>query len=269
MKKKSNKNFFQKKKKDILQNTEQKTNEESDRDDMRLNKYVAHCGIASRRKASELIKEGLVSVNGETMLEVGYRVQKEDQVSYKGVLIKPEENMVYILLNKPKKTVTTLSDEKGRRTVMELLEKAKVKERIYPVGRLDMDTTGLLILTNDGALTKKLSHPSHEVKKVYHVVLDKEVSDKDIGRIKKGLRLHDGLAPVDGVSHVKGKEKNEVGIEIHIGRNRIVRRIFEHLGYEVRKLDRVYYAGLTKKDLPRGRYRFLSKKEVLMLKHFV
>ncbi len=241
---------------------------EPEKDSFRLNKYVAHCGIASRRKASELIKEGQVSVNGEVIKEPGHRLQPGDVVTYKGKTIQPESQKVYLLLNKPKGVITTLSDERGRKTVMDIVGGA-VKERIYPVGRLDRDTTGLLLLTNDGDLAKKLSHPSHDVKKVYHVILDKPVGQQHIDQIAAGLQLNDGLAPVDGVSHVKGKGKEEVGIELHIGRNRIVRRIFEHLGYKVKKLDRTYYAGLTKKDLPRGFFRHLSEREVVMLRHFV
>ena len=239
-----------------------------DKDTTRLNKYMAHCGVASRRACAELIKNGKVTVNGEVVLEPGYRVKAEDVVKYDGKKLRTESKMVYILMNKPKNVITTVSDERGRKTVMDVIGD-KVKQRIFPVGRLDRATTGLLILTNDGDLTKKLSHPSHEVKKVYYVSLDKPVLDEHIELIRRGLTLEDGLAPVDGVSHIEGKNKTEVGIEIHIGRNRIVRRIFEHFGYEVLKLDRVYYAGLTKKDLPRGWFRNLSKKEIIMLKHFV
>ena len=170
-------------------------------------------------------------------------------------------------MNKPKDTVTTMSDEMGRKTVIDILG-AKIKERVYPVGRLDRATTGLLLLTNDGDLAKKLSHPSHEVSKVYHVSLDQQVSAEHLEAIRKGLVLEDGLVEVDGVEWAKGKDKKEVGIELHVGRNRIVRRIFEHLGYRVVKLDRVYYAGLTKKSLTRGFFRHLDKKEVIMLKHF-
>ncbi len=235
---------------------------------MRLNKYVAHCGICSRRQAAEYIKAGLVTVNGRKEAAPGYQVQKGDEIRFKEELIKPEERLVYILLNKPRGYITTVKDERGRDTVLDLIDEKKVPERIFPVGRLDRDTTGLLLLTNDGKLAEKLAHPSFEVSKVYHVVLDKPVSDEDIERIRKGLTLEDGPAPVDGVSHVRGKSKNEVGIELHIGRNRIVRRIFEHLGYQVSRLDRVYYAGLTKKDLPRGFWRHLNEREVIMLKHF-
>ena len=237
-------------------------------EDMRLNKYVAHCGVAARRKASEYIMEGLVTVNGKVVTEPGHRVKPSDKVTYRGKPIEPETQRIYILLNKPKNTVTTVSDEKNRRTVMDLMD-PNIKLRIYPVGRLDRETTGLLLLTNDGDLAKKLSHPSHEVTKIYHVVLDKPISEAHLKEIRNGLTLEDGFAPVDKVSYVKNKEKNEVGIEIHIGRNRIVRRIFKHLGYHVVRLDRTYYAGLTKKDIPRGKYRLLNDREVLMLKHFV
>jgi len=234
---------------------------------MRLNRFVAHCGIAARRKCDEFIKDGLVKVNGKVIIEPGFRVKDSDKVSFKGKKIQPITNRVYVLMNKPKNVITTTNDEKGRKTVMDIV-KSKVKERVYPVGRLDRNTTGLLLLTNDGDLAKKLSHPSYKVKKIYHVQLDKLVSLEHISQIRKGLKLDDGLAPVDKVSHLKGKEKNLVGIEIHIGRNRIVRRIFESLGYVVVKLDRVYYAGLTKKDLPRGWFRELSEKEIIMVKHF-
>ncbi len=241
--------------------------EQTENDGMRLNKYVAHCGICSRRKADEFIKKGLVKVNEETVLEPGFKVQPEDVVLFKGKKIKPEEKKVYILLNKPKNTITTLSDERDRKTVMDIIGK-KVKERIYPVGRLDRMTVGLLLLTNDGELAKKLSHPSYNIKKIYHVICDKPVDEEDVEKISQGLVLEDGPVPVDAVSYIQDAGKNEIGIEIHIGRNRIVRRIFEHLGYQVVKLDRVYYAGLTKKDLPRGRFRFLTEREIIMLKHF-
>jgi 23S rRNA pseudouridine2605 synthase len=233
----------------------------------RLNKYIAHCGVASRRKAGELIKAGFVTVNGDLITDIGFRVKQGDQVKFKGKIIRPEEQMVYLLLNKPKGFITTLKDEKGRKTVMDLIG-PEVRQRIYPVGRLDRETTGLLLLTNDGDLTKKLSHPRYGIKKLYHVFLDKIVSNEHMHLISKGLDLEDGKAEVDSVSHVQGKKKNEVGIEIHMGKNRIVRRIFEYLGYAVIRLDRVYYGGLTKKDLPRGRYRQLSAREVIMLKHF-
>lgn len=234
----------------------------------RLNKYVANAGIASRRAADELIKAGHVMVNDKVVVEMGYRVQAGDVIRYKGEIIEPETRQVYILMNKPKNTVTTVQDTHGRRTVMDILKDA-CDERIYPVGRLDMNTTGLLLFTNDGELAKRLSHPSYKVKKIYHVVLEREVEAQDLQKISQGLELEDGLAEVDKVSYVKGQPKNEVGVEIHIGKNRIVRRIFSHLGYEVIRLDRVYYAGLTKKDIPRGMYRFLEEAEIRMLKHFV
>ena len=234
---------------------------------VRLNKFVASSGVCSRRKAAELVKAGKIKVNGEVKLEPFYLVQDFDKVEYNGRILQQETKKVYLLMNKPKNTITTLSDEKGRKTVMDLI-KQDIPERLFPVGRLDFPTTGLLLITNDGDLAKKLAHPSHKVKKFYEVHLDKDINPQDLNKIRAGLELEDGLAPVLGVDYVRGKTKRDVGIEIHIGRNRIVRRIFAHLGYTVEKLDRTYYAGLTKKDLPRGRYRHLSKQEVIMLKHF-
>ncbi len=234
---------------------------------MRLNKYIAHCGICSRRQAAEYVKQGYVSVNGHRELNPGYLVQPGDKVSFRGKVVKPEVRKVYILMNKPKDVITTASDEKGRKTVLDLLA-GKVPERVFPVGRLDRQTTGLLLLTNDGDLAQKLSHPSYEVKKIYHVVLDKPLALPDLEKIRRGIELEDGIATVDGIDYA-GESKKEVGIELHIGRNRIIRRIFEHLGYEVVKLDRTFYAGLTKKNLPRGRFRYLTDKEVVMLKHFL
>ena len=232
---------------------------------MRLNKYIAHCGIDSRRKTAEFVKQGLVTVNGKVEKSPAYVVQEGDIVRYRGKVIKPEENMVYILMNKPKRTITSLNDEKGRKTVMDIV-KSKVPERIYPVGRLDYLTTGLLLLTNDGDLTKKLSHPSHNVPKVYQVTLDKELSPKDFKQIEAGFELKDGMVEVDWIRKVD--EENTYNLEIHMGKNRIVRRIFEHFDYSVRKLDRIYYAGLTKKGLTRGWFRHLTKREIIMLKHF-
>ncbi len=233
---------------------------------MRLNKYLSHCGIAARRQAAEFVKKGLVTVNGEVEANPGYPVQPTDEVRFKGEIVKLEERKVYILMNKPRDIITTSNDEKGRKTVLDLIGK-KVEERIFPVGRLDRMTSGLLLLTNDGDLAKKLSHPSHKVQKVYHVTLDKAFHKADFEKIQKGLNLEDGPAPVDSL-HYSGESKNELEIEIHMGKNRIVRRIFEHLGYEVVKLDRTYYAGLTKKDIGRGHFRHLTEKEVIMLKHF-
>lgn len=239
-----------------------------DNEGVRLNKFVANAGVCSRRKAADLVKAGKVKVNGKVVLEPYYLVQDFDEVVYNERVLRQETNKVYLLMNKPKNTITSLSDEKGRKTVMDLL-KNTIKERVFPVGRLDFPTTGLLLITNDGDLAKKLAHPSHEVKKFYEVHLDKEIAPQDLDKIRKGLTLEDGFAPVLGVDYVKGKTKKDVGIEIHIGRNRIVRRIFDHLGYTVEKLDRAYYAGLTKKDLPRGKFRHLKKQEIIMLKHFI
>ena len=241
--------------------------EKESSDVMRLNKYVAKSGLCSRRQAAELVKNGQIQVNGKVVLEPYYEVQPDDRITYKGKPLQVEERKVYILLNKPKDVITTVHDERGRKTVLDLLQD-KVRERVYPVGRLDRATTGLLVLTNDGDLAKKLAHPSHKVKKVYHVVLDRPVRPEDLEKISNGLQLEDGLDLVDSIDYVKDAGKSEVGIELHIGKNRIVRRIFEHLGYQVRRLDRTYYAGLTKKDLPRGRYRFLTEREIIMLKHF-
>jgi 23S rRNA pseudouridine2605 synthase len=232
----------------------------------RLNKYIAHCGVCSRRKAAELVKGGMVKVNGKTETNPAYVVQPSDKVEYGGKILEVEEKKIYLLMNKPKNVVTTVSDERGRRTVIDLLRN-KVKERVYPVGRLDKNTTGLLLLTNDGELAKKLAHPSHQVKKFYQVRLDREVSEADLEHILKGVKLDDGIAEVDSAGYVKDR-RNEIGLELHSGRNRIIRRIFEALDYEVIKLDRVYYAGLTKKDLPRGWFRHLTEREIIMLKHF-
>ncbi|MBP7272343.1 MAG: rRNA pseudouridine synthase [Saprospiraceae bacterium] len=234
---------------------------------MRLNKYIAHCGICSRRNAVDFIKEGHVFVNGKAVVEPYYEVQPTDAVTFKGKAVRPEVRKVYLLLNKPKDVITTASDERGRKTVMDIVGN-KIKERIFPVGRLDRTTTGLLLLTNDGDLAQKLSHPSYSVKKIYHVALNKPLERSDFELIAKGLELEDGIATIDKLHFVDSKNKAEVSIELHIGKNRIVRRIFEHMGYEVACLDRVYYAGLTKKDLPRGFFRHLTDQEVVMLKHF-
>ena len=232
---------------------------------MRLNKYIASSGVCSRRDADQLIADGRIKVNGETITTLGYKVQPGDKVSYDGKDIKPQ-NHVYILLNKPKDFITTTEDPQNRRTVMELVANAS-SERIFPVGRLDRQTTGLLLFTNDGELAKRLSHPSHKIRKIYHVVLDKPLTKSDFEAIQGGLTLDDGMAIVDEIA-ILSPDKTEIGIELHIGKNRIVRRIFEHFDYKVRKLDRVVYAGLTKKNLPRGKWRALSDKEVVRLKHF-
>lgn len=231
---------------------------------MPLNKYVSRSGVCSRRDAVEYIKNGDITVNNETILEPGYKVQERDVVKYKNKVIKPERDYVYLLLNKPKGYITTLDDPKGRRTIADLYTH-EIKERIFPVGRLDRHTTGLLLLTNDGDLAQQLAHPKYEIKKVYQVKLDKPVAESDIEKIKNGLELEDGITQVDHIAYLEAAD--EIGIEIHSGKNRIVRRIFEHLNYEVVKLDRVYYAGLTKKNLPKGEYRKLTRQEVINLKY--
>ena len=235
----------------------------SNPDLIRLNKYVANAGICSRREADTYIAAGNVTVNGKVITEMGHKVKRTDDVRFDGRKLNPEKKE-YVLLNKPKNFITTTSDEKGRRTVMELISSAS-NNRLYPVGRLDRNTTGLLLFTNDGDMAKKLTHPKHGVRKIYHVHLGKMLKIADLRKIEQGLELEDGKIEVDEVSYVQGATKKEVGIEIHSGRNRIVRRIFEHLGYEVIKLDRVVFAGLTKKDLPRGHWRFLTEQEVINL----
>lgn len=235
---------------------------------IRLNRYVANAGICSRRKADELIEAGVISVNGKVVSELGTKVDPaKDEIRYNGERLQREQ-MVYILLNKPKDYITTTDDPQERRTVMQLVAKA-TKERIYPIGRLDRNTTGLLLLTNDGNLSEKLSHPRNNVRKIYQVELDKNLKQGDLNKIAFGLELEDGLVKPDAISYVQGASKREIGIQIHSGKNRIVRRIFEHLGYDVIKLDRVVYANLTKKDLPRGRWRYLEEKEIIQLKHFI
>ena len=230
----------------------------------RLNKYIAHAGICSRREADMHIGLGVVKVNNQIVTELGYQVKEGDVVHFDGKRITPEKK-AYVLLNKPKGFITTTKDERGRKTVMDLVTKA-TPSRIVPVGRLDRPTTGLLLFTNDGDLAKKLTHPSSMVKKLYHVVLSKSLKPHDLAQIRRGLTLDDGPVKVDEVSYVQGASKREVGLEIHSGRNRIVRRIFEHLGYEVIALDRVVFAGLTKKDLPRGTWRHLTNQEIDFLK---
>ncbi len=235
---------------------------------IRLNRYISNAGICSRRKADELIVAGVVSVNGVVISELGHKVDpQKDEIRYNGETLK-REKMVYVLLNKPKDYITTTEDPQERRTVMNLVEKAS-KERIYPIGRLDRNTTGLLLMTNDGDLADKLSHPKNNIVKLYQVELNKSLTQGDMNKIGFGLELEDGLIKPDSISYVAGGSKREIGIQIHSGKNRIVRRIFEHLGYEVVKLDRAVYANLTKKDLPRGRWRFLEESEVIQLKHLI
>lgn len=233
--------------------------------DIRLNKYLADCGVCSRREADDLIKAGCVTVNGELITSMGYKVKTGDKVMYGGQTLN-REKLRYILLNKPKGYITTADDPEGRDTVMELV-KGACDERIFPVGRLDKNTTGLLLLTNDGDLAKKLTHPSSEISKLYQVTLDKALTKNDMLRIADGVELDDGFIAADSIAYVEGEEsKKVIGIELHSGRNRIVRRIFEHLGYEVQKLDRVMFAGIDKYKLPRGEWRFLTDKEVADLK---
>lgn len=229
---------------------------------IRLNRYISNAGICSRREADVLISTGTVSINGKTITELGTRVFPGDNVKLGDEKINSEKK-VYILLNKPKDYITTLDDPEGRKTVLDLVKDA-CTERIYPVGRLDRNTTGLLLLTNDGELTKKLTHPKYNKKKIYHVFLDRALAKEDFEHIINGIELEDGLIIPDRIDYVTA-DKTEIGIELHSGRNRIVRRIFEHLSYIVKKLDRVYYAGLTKKDLPRGKWRLLTKIEIAKL----
>ena len=231
---------------------------------MRLNKYISNSGVCSRREADKLIEAGEVTVNDKVVTEMGHKVGSGDVVKHNGKLLNPEK-LVYVLLNKPKDFLTTMDDPQGRKTVMTLIKNAG-SERVYPVGRLDRNTTGLLLFTNDGDLAKKLSHPSHQVRKLYQAELDKPLTENHFHDIKEGLKLEDGIANVNDLAMVGG-DKQVIGIDIHIGKNRIVRRIFEHLGYDVVKLDRVIYAGLTKKDLGRGKWRMLTDKEVIRLKH--
>jgi 23S rRNA pseudouridine2605 synthase len=233
-------------------------------DRIRLNKYLSNSGLCTRREADEFIASGMVEVNGKTITEMGYKVNPGDVVKYAGERLSPEKS-VYLLLNKPKDFVTTVKDPNGRSTVMQLIKGAGA--RVFPVGRLDRMTTGLLMLTNDGDLAKKLTHPKHNVKKLYHVQLDKNVKAEHLKQLVEGVELEDGVMAADVVSYVgDGKDKREVGIEIHSGKNRVVRRLFEGLGYKVLKLDRVVFAGLTKKDLPRGRWRTLTEQEINNLK---
>ena len=233
---------------------------------MPLNKFLAHCGVCSRRDAIALIADGKVKVNKEVMIQPGYKVQPTDEVIYNTKKLFVTKNLVYILLNKPKDYITTTEDPQGRRTVLQLIQKA-TDERVYPIGRLDRNTSGVLLLTNDGDLTQKLSHPSYEIKKIYEVKLDKNLSKTDFDKIVTGLTLEDGLIMVDSLAYADTKDKSIIGIEIHSGRNRIVRRIFEFLGYDVKGLDRVMYAGLTKKNVERSKWRYLSDKEIRVLKY--
>ena len=231
--------------------------------EIRLNKYLANAGLCSRREADEYITAGKIKVNGEVVTELGTKITRNDVVEYGDKVVTPERKC-YVLLNKPKDTVTTSDDPNGRTTVMDIVKNA-CEERIYPVGRLDRNTTGVLLLTNDGDLASKLTHPKFVKKKISHVWTDKDITEEDMQRIADGIELEDGEIHADAISYVSD-DRNQAGIEIHSGRNRIVRRIFEHLGYRVVKLDRVYFAGLTKKNLPRGRWRYLTQEEVNFLR---
>ncbi|MFK5958269.1 MAG: pseudouridine synthase [Lutibacter sp.] len=227
---------------------------------IRLNKYISNSGICSRRDADVFIKAGSASVNGKLITEMGYKVMPTDVVKFDGSTISPEKKR-YVLLNKPKNFITTMDDDRGRKTVMELVANAS-KERIYPVGRLDRNTTGLLLFTNDGELAKKLTHPKHNIQKLYHASLDKKLTMSDLQKIAEGFVLDEKRVQVDEISYIMNQPKSEVGVKIHSGRNRIVRRIFENFNYSVVKLDRVIFAGLTKKDLPRGHWRHLTELEI-------
>jgi 23S rRNA pseudouridine2605 synthase len=233
-------------------------------DSIRLNKYISNSGVCSRREADTLIQDGKVKVNGKIITEMGTKINPSDTVTVENKTVKPE-NYVYILLNKPSGYITTTKDPEERKTVMDLVSNA-TKERVYPVGRLDRNTSGLLILTNDGDLTNHLTHPSNEISKIYAVTLDKALAKGDFIKIAAGIELEDGLVEVDDIAYTDANDKKQVGIKIHSGKNRIIRRLFESVGYEVVKLDRVMFGLLTKKDLPRGKWRFLSPLEVEKLR---
>ena len=234
---------------------------------MPLNKFISHAGVSGRREAAEIVKKGIVKVNGKIITEPGHKISPKDEVVVNGKKIFLSKNLVYILLNKPKDFITTTEDPQGRKTVLDLIRRATT-ERVYPVGRLDRNTSGVLLFTNDGELSQKLTHPSNEIKKIYAVTLDKPLDKKDFDQILKGIVLEDGPASVDKLAYTDTKDRTQLGVEIHSGRNRIVRRIFEHVGYDVKNLDRVMFAGLTKKNVERGKWRFLNEKEVRELKYF-
>jgi 23S rRNA pseudouridine2605 synthase len=235
-----------------------------EKEEVRLNKFIANSGVCSRREADEYIVAGLVSVNGAVVTELGVKVKPTDDVRFNGERMKGEQK-VYIVMNKPKDYVTTTADPHAENTVTDLISSDKCPQRVFPVGRLDRNTTGILLLTNDGGLAEQLTHPSYNRKKVYHVFLDKNLKQPDLKKLVEGVELEDGLAQADMASYVDG-DLTQVGLEIHSGRNRIVRRMFEYLGYKVKKLDRVYFAGITKKSLKRGQWRFLTEQEVAILR---
>lgn len=237
----------------------------ADSDSIRLNKYISNSGVCSRREADKLIEAGVVSVNGKVVTELGTKVGPGDKVQYGDQTINREKPR-YVLLNKPKGYITTADDPEKRKTVMSLVAGA-CKERIYPVGRLDRNTTGLLLFTNDGMIAKKLTHPRYGIKKIYHVEIDQNLTRVDFVKIQEGFKLDDEMVHVDSIEYIgDGKDKKQIGLELHSGQNRVVRRIFEHFEHKVLRLDRVYYAGLTKKNLPRGHWRFLEEQEINMLK---
>ena len=257
MKRKPSKNLSQFPKKE-------KEERKDSQEPMRLNRYIGNSGICSRREADTLIADGKVTVNGKVVTEMGARVNPGDKVTVDGKPIRPEK-FVYILLNKPKGFITTTKDPENRKTVMDLVDNA-TKERVYPVGRLDRNTSGLLLLTNDGDLAHELTHPSRNIPKIYSVGLDKPLTKADFDRLIKGIELEDGPANFDEIAFTDHNDRKEIGVRIHSGRNRIIRRMFEALQYDVVKLDRVMFGILTKKDLPRGKWRFLSEQEVRMLR---
>lgn len=233
---------------------------------MPLNKYIAHCGVCGRREAADIVKSGKVKVNNEIIFEPGFKVTGNEKILVNGKAVHLQKNLVYILLNKPKDYITTVTDPEGRKTVLDLVKGANT-ERLYPVGRLDRNTTGVLLVTNDGQLAQKLTHPSYNVKKIYEVTLDKPLTKNDFEAIINGVTLEDGFIAADSVAYADAKDRRVIGIEIHSGRNRIVRRMFEHLGYDVKNLDRVMFANLTKKNVDRGKWRYLSEKEIRLLKY--
>ncbi|MBA2744919.1 MAG: rRNA pseudouridine synthase [Flavisolibacter sp.] len=239
----------------------------ADTSSMPLNKYIAHCGLCSRRDAVELVKGGKVRVNNEIISEPGFKIAPNDSVTVSGKKITPVIELVYILINKPKDYITTTDDPQQRKTVLDIIKHATT-ERIYPVGRLDRNTSGVLLMTNDGDLSQMLTHPSNEIRKIYAVTLDRPLAKKDFDEILKGVPLEDGIAKVDVLAYTDAQDKKQIGVELHSGRNRIVRRIFEHFKYDVKGLDRVSFAGLTKKNVNRGKWRYLNEKEVRDLKFF-
>jgi len=245
---------------------QKKAGKETSQELIRLNRFIANAGVCSRRDADELIKSGKIKVNDNIVTELGTKVKRTDKVEYKGKSLRAEK-LQYVLLNKPKDYITTMDDPQNRKTVMKLVGNA-CPERIFPVGRLDRQTTGLLLFTNDGELAKKLTHPSFKIKKIYQVEINKPIEKDDFDKILKGVKLDDGVAYVDELALI-GESGSTLGIEIHIGKNRIVRRIFESLGYDVIKLDRVMFGTLTKKDLSRGKWRHLRPKEIMNLKNSV